>query len=370
MIDVFYTPSNLAKLMISHVKQRKPKSIADFAAGDAELLQAARNRWKHAQFIATDLDKTSVRRLKRRYPTWSIGTCDFLREKSRNQCHALRSNCGNVSLVLLNPPFSYRGGTHYEVKVDGEALSCSKAMAFVTTSIQYMKSDGELLAILPSGTMHTEKDSKIWRLLSSRFEVCVISNQDAYTFPACSAKTILIRLSKRNKSSVASNDVHNEGDIQERNNPDVGTVKIIRGVVQMHTLNGHRSQKKLPLIHTTELVGNLVKVTHRRTIQNRRILKGPAVLIPRVGEPKKDKIALYLSRKPVVLSDCIIGLECASRERARALQALLKKKWTLLQKVYGGTCAKYTTLSSLRRVFEILDIQYRNKGLNKSQTEK
>jgi len=357
MIDVFYTPSNLAKLMISHVNQRKPKSIADFAAGEAELLQAARNRWKNAQFIATDLDKTSVRRLKRRYPTWSIGTCDFLKEKSRNQCHALRSNCGNVSLVLLNPPFSYRGGTHYEVKLDGEELSCSKAMAFVTTSIQYMKSDGELLAILPSGTMHTEKDRKIWRLLKSRFEVCVISNQDAYTFPACSAKTILIQLSKRNKSSVASNDEHNERDIQERHNPDVGTVKIIRGVVQMHTVNGHNSRRDLPLIHTTELFGDLVKKVPRRTIQNRLTLKGPAVLLPRVGEPKKDKIVLYLNKKPVVLSDCVIGLTCTSQEKAKSLQILLRQNWGVVKTAYGGTCAKYSTLSSLRRVFAKLRIQ-------------
>jgi tRNA1(Val) A37 N6-methylase TrmN6 len=366
MIDVFYTPLNLAKLMISNVKQRKPKSIADFAAGDAELLEAAYNRWKHTQFIATDLDKKSVRRLKIRYPKWSISTCDFLKEKSRNQCYALRNNCGKISLVLLNPPFSYRGGAHYKVEFDGEVLSCSKAMAFVTTSIQYMKPDGELLAILPSGTMHTEKDNNIWRLLNNKFEICVISNQDAYTFPECKAKTILIRLSKQKNISFASNELHNDRNIKKRKNSVVGIVKIIRGVVQMHTLNGHNSQKKLPLIHTTDLVDNSLQVTHRQTVQNRRILKGPAILIPRVGEPKIDKICLYLSRKPIVLSDCIFGLECSSPKSAFALKELLKKNWTLLQNTYGGTCAKYTTLSSLSRVFDILGIQYVHTGLNKS----
>jgi hypothetical protein len=146
--------------------------------------------------------------------------------------------------------------------------------------------------------------------------------------------------------------------MQGRSNGDIGAVKIIRGVVQMHTVNGHQHRKALPLIHTTELRGGLVRESQRRTIQDRRTLTGPAVLLPRVGEPKKEKIALYLRRDPVVLSDCVIGLKCKSQEKAKSLGILLKEYWGVVQSAYGGTCAKYSTLSSLKKVCAGLGIRF------------
>ena len=109
MIDAFYTPSHLAELMVSHVQYHEPKVIADFAAGDGELLLTAHRRWPHASIIATDLDKRSIRIIRHRNPVWSVGCCDFLNERSRIRCSPLRDMIGTVSLVLLNPPFSYRG---------------------------------------------------------------------------------------------------------------------------------------------------------------------------------------------------------------------------------------------------------------------
>jgi hypothetical protein len=359
MIDVFYTPTHVAHMMISHVQQSDPKIIADFAAGDAKLLEAAYDRWKHAEFIAADLDPKSIRRIRRRHPRWRVGTCDFLNQKSRSRCAPLRNSEQKVSLILLNPPFSYRGGRRYEVVIDGVSLSCTKAMAFVATSIKYMSSGAELLAVVPAGTMHAERDAAIWTFLSSRFDVTVVAAHDRRTFDACTARTVVIRLARREETDTAVGGEKVVGS-QSNGRASLGTVEIIRGVVQMHTVNGCRAPDGFRFIHSTELRSGEVRKSSRRTTQERRVLMGPAVLLPRVGQLRRDKIALYLSGTPVVLSDCVIALRCRSKRQATAVRTLFMKNWDLLERAYGGTCAKYITLSSLVAILASLNLSYRS----------
>jgi tRNA1(Val) A37 N6-methylase TrmN6 len=358
MIDAFYTPSHLAELMASHVQNREPKLIADFAAGDGELLRVAHTHWPRAGVIAADIDRGSIRHIKRRNPAWSTGCCDFLHERSRSRCGPLRDQIGAISLVLLNPPFSYRGAKSCSVSVDKNRFSCTKALAFVATSIQYLSENGELLAILPTGTMFSEKDVSMWSFLRNRFDVRTIAEQERHAFSGCTARTIIVHLARLGKGQKTSRQKGPLGSTEVNNSQNLYMMKLVRGVVQMHTVNGTRSPKALPLIHSTDLSGSLVREPQRRTNQTRRILTGPAVLLPRVGEPRRDKVVLYLSRNPVVLSDCVIGLMCTSQKKAREVQTLLKRNWRIVKGAYGGTCAKYATLASLRQALTRLDMQF------------
>ena len=67
------------------------------------------------------------------------------------------------------------------------------------------------------------------------------------------------------------------------------------------------------------------------------------VLLPRVGQPKRSKVARYLDSNVFMLSDCVIALTCHSSESAEILWRDLQSNWSLLEQEYVGSGARYTT---------------------------
>ena len=83
MKDQYFTPDYVAEQLVAPFRRRKIQSVADFAAGDGELLRAAEAKWPNASIFATDLDPKCASKLKRDHDNWNIGICDFLNERSR-----------------------------------------------------------------------------------------------------------------------------------------------------------------------------------------------------------------------------------------------------------------------------------------------
>lgn len=154
-IDSIYTPSALARTMVdaAGVSLGAGHLIADFAAGSGELLIAAHERWPLAQIVATDINPTETQFLKRKNNSWQIGRCDFLNPKSRNGSLILRRLIGKITLVILNPPFSCRGGKKVVASTSGISVKCSVGLAFVVNSIDYLTVGGTLVVILPLGSL-------------------------------------------------------------------------------------------------------------------------------------------------------------------------------------------------------------------------
>src|SRR6266700_2152471 len=134
MADQFFTPDDVVRKLLSLLRSQREECVVDFAAGNGNLLRAARARWPDCQVIATDTDERQVKALKRAEPSWRTGRCDFLNPRARRACRAIRGAIQAVSLVLLNPPFSCRGNRTYVVRNEANIIRCSKAMAFVLTS--------------------------------------------------------------------------------------------------------------------------------------------------------------------------------------------------------------------------------------------
>ena len=125
--DQFNTPPAVTKKMIASVRGHRPSVIADFAAGSGELLHAAAAQWNGATMIGMDIDERIVRALRRKEPDWIISRGDFLNPNPNLRAEALRRASGGVDLILLNPPFSSRGGTRSKLMLGNESLSCSRA---------------------------------------------------------------------------------------------------------------------------------------------------------------------------------------------------------------------------------------------------
>ncbi len=346
--DQFYTPSAVANTLIRASIRRRQLVVADFSAGDGELLRAASLRWPASTIVATDLDRRCVMNLRRLHPSWHSGQCDFLCERSRRRSPMLRSVLGKVTLAVLNPPFSCRGAHTELVRVGDDEVRCSPAMAFVLGALPYLSADGEVIALLPASTISSVKDRQAWHLLSGRVEARHVVTCERGTFENCTARSVIVALSKAVRCLRVD---------QTAAGPPAShhvSVAIVRGVVPMHrALNGWAGGE-FPFVHTTDLQGEPVVLSSRFVQVGRRAMTGPAVFLPRVGEPQPTKCVLYLSRQRVVLSDCVYAIRCKSVLDARRLHEAILSDWNLVSSFYGGTCARHLTLQGLRDLLHTL----------------
>lgn len=350
MPDQFFTPSSVAKRLVSFLRSDEEACIADFAAGGGELLRAAIEKWPDARYIATDIDQRCVSHLKRVHPEWSVGRCDFLNRKSRSSSRLLQETIGAASLVLLNPPFSCRGNKAEWVTVQNEPIRCSMSMAFVLNSIQYLTPRGRLVAVLPASALSSQKDKAAWSHIRAAFSVRNVAGFGLKTFPDCAASTVIVRLQRKQGSTQG---------------PSRGTMfrrtlrmeaSLIRGAVPMHAARNGLAGPDFPLVHTTDLQGKRLGKTEYSIRLCHRYAIGPSVLIARVGRPAKSKCLLYLARKRLVLSDCVYAVRCGTSEHAKQLHATIQANWEKFASLYSGTCAPYLTVSALHSVLSQLGV--------------
>ncbi|MGI4789711.1 MAG: hypothetical protein ACRYFS_12770 [Janthinobacterium lividum] len=319
--------------------------IADFTAGNGALLRTAKKYWPDSTFVATDKDAREINLLRFAEPTWQVGKCDFLRPASRGQCNVLKNLVGQVSLVLLNPPFSCRGASYREIKIGANLIRCGAALAFLLSCLKFLSSTGIIVAVLPTGCLQTEKDETAWNFIRDLYYVEIISRNKSNTFAGCRPRTVVVQLRPKHTGTDLAL-IPPQLIPRMRELPIHEKIIITRGSVSMHTVTTSLIDDVLPFVHSTELKGTYVDVT-KRTITRRRAVQGPIVLMPRVGKPNKDKVSLYTDRNEIVLSDCVIAFKCNSESTANVLIDCLHDYWKYIESAYGGTGAKYISVKKM-----------------------
>lgn len=354
MKDQFFTPTELATSAVKSVLLRKVELVADFAAGHGDLLVAARIRWPSCYTFGNDFDPTCSSKLARDSRIDAHSNCDFLNDRSTRRSRQLRELIGKCDVVLLNPPFSGRGGKTVTVRVDETPVTCSLAMAFVFKAIPYMRDGGELVAILPASCLTSEKDFAVREIISfstDSFEIARFSNT---AFVGCSASTVVVRFRRRKyfqrPKIESSNRSTTSGD-------KVLKVRLVRGCVPVYRAENGFAGKKFPFIHSTDIVSGEVSQYQRSVKVESRCLQGPAVLIARVGSPASKKCAIYDCEQTIVLSDCVIALKCDSLRVANRVRERILARWDSFAELYSGTCAPYITMNALKAFFDKNAIQ-------------
>ena len=354
-MDRIYTPpylaASMAKAACTQPSADAEFVVADFTAGAGELLNAAQTVWPTATIVATDIDSRAVRALRKKRDGWRTGVCDFLNPRSRHNSPLLRTLIGNTNLVLLNPPFSCRGGTRVSAKIDGVTLKCSTGLAFVVNSVDYLIEGGELIAVLPEGSLTSEKDAATWDLLHSMGDIQVLRANGTRTFPRTVVRSVVVRFQKQS-SHIAIVEPSTPKSQDAASQKLYPRVRIVRGTTMVHEIDWSLEDgDSVAFLHSTHLQ-NFTIPSHlmvRRSLG--RCAVGPMVLLPRVGQPKQSKVAQYLGRKRFMLSDCVIALTCHSSEAAELLWNDLQANWSLLEQEYVGSGARYITN---RRLSEFL----------------
>jgi len=324
-LDAIYTPVTLATKMVKLVN-REPRFVADFTCGDGGLLRAAAKRWPNAKLIATDVSRSALKCVSTLEYAINTGRCDFLSSRSKAQCKALRDIKGKVDVVLLNPPFTCRGGTRLYVGSELFDVWCSTAMAFLLNSLEYIGPSGEIVAILPAGSMNSEKDKDAWSFLRNICQIEVVSEHDHRTFGSCDPTTTIVHI-KKDEVNPAVREPANITQEKHRERTAGIEVTLYRGRVQMHSI----APGKVPLAHSTDLKDHQLVLNGHRTNSCALSLKGLFIALPRVGVPLKEKVALYDAKRKVALSDCVLALTCDQEQHTIRLHKVLVKNWPLLE---------------------------------------
>ena len=332
------------------VDGRELGTVADFAVGDGALLRAAVQRQPNLQVVGLDINRTTVRKLQSANSSWQVGICDFLNARSRASSPVLRRNRGRVSTALLNPPFSCRGGRREQVSIGGTRLTCSVAMAFILTAVNYLSPNGQIIAVAPRGVEKSERDEVAWELLRSMGTVEIVGYPDRGAFPGTALRSLLLRFTTGPSTAGRP---PSWGPVAAQDERPV--VSLVRGTVQMH--RAAMTNSGISLIHTTDLSNGELSAERRKTSVPGRSCRGPVVLVPRVGRPMLSKVVRLNLRSDTALSDCVIALECASEDDSIKVQEVIEEQWDEFEESYGGSCAPYITLKALQAVLDRFGFQ-------------
>lgn len=345
MTDAFYTSNTTATQLVQSAASLNPHTIADFACGDGQLLFAAAERWPNARLIAIDINAKVYPELKANVNVDHFVVADFLR------CETLTSLRASIDLVIINPPFSCKGGTKIYLSFKGENIGCSLAMAFILRSTEFLSQSGELLALLPSSCLTSHKDQHARDLLTSAFQLDVLDEPFLPKFKGCSVDVVSVRLIHRSielsaPPSIGISALSDEFTIVRGKRPNPQTFGSLSVC----------AKSLVPFVHTTELHAGTVRTDRSIPLSTSdRIVRGPAILMPRVGRPKLGKLSLLDKGNSVAISDCVIAITAEDPRRVIKLYQLMCAAWPDIRQAYTGSCAKYLTLTRLKTIIATID---------------
>ena len=77
-------------------------------------------------------------------------------------------------LTFKTVAFSCRGARREQVSLGDKRLTCSIAMAFILTAVDYLTPDGQIIAVAPRGVEKSEMDEAAWEFLHSMGTVEIV----------------------------------------------------------------------------------------------------------------------------------------------------------------------------------------------------
>lgn len=342
-MDAYFTPKGIAEAAVDCVSV-EPKVIMDAAVGDGALLRAAAAKWPQAHIVGLDVDQVQLRRAKANHPQWTFGRMDMFSRRSRAASTLWNSALGSVDLVLLNPPFSYRGGKYFRVVFEGVEYGLTPASSFIAESLSRLSPRGELVALLPAGILELERDAAFWSAVSKRWLVEIRDRFSSTAFSGTRTKSILVSVTQRQGRPLPK-----LADFSLR--PE-SCVEVVRGRVPVHALRPVLNEDEaVPFLHTKDLSGLSVGVISGAQSSRSLATVGPFVTLPRVGRVLREHIQVVGDPRLIVISDCVFALRVGNAEELELLHAVLVRDFEALQGEYVGGCAPYLTI---RRLVEFL----------------
>jgi len=361
--DSHYSPSGVASELASHLPKLDDAVVFDPAVGEGALLRAAAVALgSSATMLGADVDPKTAGLTKEANPAWTISVADALQPRSRAGSAAWReARMRRVDIVVMNPPFSYRGHGRTLVSVGAEQIRATPAMAFVATVLHVLRPRVGLFAILPRGAVDGELDRRLWSHIQREYRVAVHRELPRGTFSTASATSMLISICPLEEPERADLGlVHRPAQTADGGFEGCKCVEIVRGRVQVAALNDAR-EGAVSWVHTRDISSNIAK-PRKTDLSQSLATAGPLLLLPRVGKFDPRKLAI-LDDSSAVLSDCLFGVRAGNWE-LNDLRSRLMADIDLLRRQYFGTGAPHMTVGRLTALLEQLGFVPRHVSAN------
>ena len=250
-------------------------------------------------------------------------------------------------LIVLNPPFSFDRSQRSRARGKFAKFDCSVAFAFLFTSLGYLSDHGELLAVMPTSTLISDRDTKAREFLDNFFRCRIISQPNYDRFSKLDVSTYLVAV--RHKRTLSEPPKPRELIL------DDGMRWIIsRGEISVRRANRVEQSGLHGWIHTTSIKSSGIRMRYKLPdhcmVKDQKFLPKDSLIIPRVGKIRLGDVAL--SKRKEILSDCLFGVTFSDASLSAQVLLDLKKEFSSFGKIYSGTGAPYTTKLKVSRFIE------------------
>lgn len=342
-LDRYYTPAPMATALVANCSG-KPERIADFCVGDGSLIKAAITSWPRSNFFICDIDPDALRAAVDCTGVTTSLCCDFLGEKFSEATTHIEPLL--FDLILMNPPFSNRGGRRCVPRGSFSGLSCSRAFSFLLTAVDYLSAKGEILAILPSSVLSSEQDEVARTELKRICSLELLSIPQYGAFPAVDASTFMLRLRKFGNTNAPRQTSPANIAPAWRSVP-----AIKRGTISVPRANRAPSISGVGWVHTTSIINGRIQTRyefpHGKLDQHYVLAKKYSLLIPRVGRIRPGNLAAHVAERDEVISDCLFAVACENLASVNSLFGAIIEDFVEFRKLYVGTGAPYLTVGRL-----------------------
>ncbi len=366
----YYTADWVSETLVRAIQSDRPQTIVELGTGRGALAFAAREKWRLAEVITVDMDKSTssfLEQLDKPYPgSHKHHIHDALDDDLANR---IGVSLGSADVAVCNPPYvrprwrSGFGRILEEAGLSGALKSIHDAGAdllFIAQNLRLLKQNGKLGLILPDGLITAEKFSGVRSTLLREHLVEQVIQLPRNIFAGTEAQTHLMVLAKKsgetnlvtlrkvNVDGVVSPPVIITSDLAQRrldygfhaaageqrlnrkgNQPryikDVA-VSITRGSISSHQI----PQCTLPVFHLSDFISNALVVPKRFRLTQRQLQSVPRgmkismpgdVLVARIGRNLHEKVAI-VQHGPSVISDCVFAIRTNHNNQQRLLKFL------------------------------------------------
>lgn len=338
-VDAYYTPAWLADELAAALPHDMCGAVLDPTVGEGALLSAVGARFKQdVQLLGVDIDDVAVAKLRRERPDWIVSRADVLKPASRRASQAWRAASAEVTAVVTNPPFSYRGNGGSVICYRGFTGRAAPAMQFLLAALTDLRPTAGVFAVLPDGAMDAERHEGLWQAIEQDHVVTRLRRFKATSFRGARVATSLVRIVPGGRDMKTVEYLASERSAFA----ECRCVEVIRGRVPVHIVRRAEPENPAPFLHTTNVHRGGPAMFAESSLAD----DAPFLVINRIGKWRRPT-SLDVGR--AVLSDCLIALRPRSRGQIDVLGGDLIRAESWVAAEYRGTGAQYVTLAGVVR---------------------
>lgn len=349
MVDSYYSPEWLADCIAGWMPSGMKGAILDPSVGQGALLAGVERRFRRrVELYGMDIDQNATSILSKSNPHWNLGRVNFLSERSRRSSSVWNSVRKNVPLaaVVLNPPFSYRGGAGLACRYRGFDGLLSPAAAFVAVVLQELRPIFGVWAVLPNGILAGRRCREFWEEVEKTHIVRIEQVLPSTAFVGARANTSIVSIIPRIAPLGSQSGVTPTGETHLLVNQSgvCRCVEVVRGRVPTYKSWPVR-ECDTPFLHTPDILSRNQRAT--RLAPSQLATTGEFVLLPRVGNPVPLKIGIHRGAYPVVLSDCVYALRPVNQSAVSDFHRIILASSSNFADKYVGTGALHLSIGAV-----------------------